>query len=556
MSIGNFFLVFNAMPSSNSGNRTAYLIKGLFISFLFLGLYHEGLKHMYAGWSKGDYSYCYIIPFVVLYLLWDKRDKLLKTPSAPSWKGLIAFIPGLALFWLGELGGEYFTLYLAAWITLVGIVWLHTGWQKMKIIRFALLMIPAMFPLPNFFHFRLSLQLKLLSSRFGVAMMQWYGLSAFRQGNVIDLGFTQLQVVDACNGIRYLFPLFFLGLLLAYHTRAALWKKAILVVSTIPLAVFTNSLRIALTGILYPYVGPAIVKGFFHDFAGWFIFMCSLGILIPEMWFLKRIFPDRYIQRMEDSKEKTGTDELTPNIGHSVGNKKLKKRSQAGPNHGHGWFGSFFWPPQFVVTMVLLAATWGISQGVEFREKNPINRSFASFPLEIGGWQGKRMTMNQQLLKELDLSDYLMADFIKPPNEIVNFYVAYYESQRKGQSIHSPATCLSGTGWIFREKGIRKIQVPGYGTMSVNRIYMERNGHRQITYYWFSMRGRIITNNYQLKFYNFWDALTKQRTDGALVRLITPLREGEDVVKGDQRLQEFMAAVLPVLDEYIPGRDA
>lgn len=126
---------------------------------------------------------------------------------------------GIAFFWLGELGGEYLTLYLSVWLVLVGLCWFHLGWQKLKIIAFPLVMALAMFPLPGFLYGKISVQLKLISSHLGVAMMQLSGMSAYREGNVIDLGFTQLQVVDACSGLRYLIPLIVLGVLLPTCSR-------------------------------------------------------------------------------------------------------------------------------------------------------------------------------------------------------------------------------------------------------------------------------------------------------------------------------------------------
>jgi exosortase len=110
-----------------------------------------------------------------------------------------------------------------------------------------------MFPPPNLVASNLSLQLKLLSSKIGVVLMQLMGMSAYREGNVIDLGFTRLQVVDACSGLRYLFPIIILGLILAYLFRGAWWKKVLLVLSTVPLVVLTNGLRIAATGFLFQF---------------------------------------------------------------------------------------------------------------------------------------------------------------------------------------------------------------------------------------------------------------------------------------------------------------
>ena len=171
---------------------------------------------------------------------------------------------------------------------------MHLGWQKLKIILFPLILILTMFPPPYFLNTRISLKLKLVSSQLGVGIMQFCGMSAYREGNVIDLGFTQLQVVDACSGLRYLFPLIVLGILLAYFYKAAFWKKAVLVISTVPISIVVNGIRIALVGMLYPIFGPKVAEGFFHDFAGWFIFMVSLGILLAEMWVLKKVHGSKF----------------------------------------------------------------------------------------------------------------------------------------------------------------------------------------------------------------------------------------------------------------------
>ncbi len=232
--------------------------KTAFYTLLLAGMYYSALKRLIThDWSMDDYSHCYLIPFVVFYLLWENRQQLVSTPSAPAWKGLIPFGLGILFFWLGELGGEFFTMYISFWLVIVGLCWLHLGWQKLKAMGFALLMILAMFPFPNVVNVRISLYLKLLSSQIGVSMLQVLGISAYREGNVIDLGFTQLQVVDACSGLRYLFPLLIMGILLAYFYRVALWKRIILVLSTIPLTIFINSLRIALIGIICTYWGVA-----------------------------------------------------------------------------------------------------------------------------------------------------------------------------------------------------------------------------------------------------------------------------------------------------------
>jgi len=207
-----------------------------------------------------------------------------------------------------------------------------------------------------------------------------------------------------------------------------------------------------------------------------------------------------------------------------------------------------------VVAVILLSATLALSQGVEFREKIPINKSFDAFPIQVGKWNGTRRSMEQKFVDALDLSDYVIVDYRDEPGRNVNFYVAYYESQRKGESIHSPASCLPGSGWVFNEAGKADIPVATENglLMPVNRAFMQKGDYKQLSYYWFPQRGRILTNAYQLKLYTFWDALTRQRTDGALARVITPVYGNENVEDADARLQAFVGDVVPVLNEFLP----
>ena len=522
---------------------TVNWIRGLFYGVLLVALYASSHTVMVKWWRNEDYNYCYLIPFVVLYLIWEKRERFLQTPSEPTWAGYVPLIFGLILFWLGELGGEYYTIYLSSWFVLLGLCWIHFGWHKLKIILFPIVLILTMFPPPNFIYFNLSLKLKLISSRLGVWALQAAGKTAYREGNIIDMGFTQLQVVDACNGLRYLFPLVVLAILVAYFSKAAWWKKVVVVLSAIPISIFINGLRIASVGLLYPIWGPQVAEGFFHDFSGWVIFMISLGILLVELWVLNRLFKSK----RKSLSAMTASTDSDPD--------PLKSGTPISPGCGSkdsGRPGLF--QLQFLLAIMLIGATAIVAQSVNFREAVPISRSFDQFPLKVGEWSGQVQTMERKFIKGLKFTDYIIANYRTDSSHAVNFYTAYYESQRKGESIHSPSSCLPGSGWEFRQAGrtIIALSHDASRSMSVNRAVIRNAGYRQLAYYWFPMRGRVLTNIWEMKWYNFWDALTRQRTDGALVRLITPISPNETIADADLRLQAFTRDLVPVLNDFLP----
>lgn len=208
--------------------------------------------------------------------------------------------------------------------------------------------------------------------------------------------------------------------------------------------------------------------------------------------------------------------------------------------------------PVFVAAMLVLISTFLLSRVVEFREKVPIKKSFAEFPMRIGEWTGERQEMEQKYIDALHFSEYIMVGYRNPKSQDIDFYVAYYENQRKGEGTHSPETCLPGGGWTFEQSGAASVVIDGNKRMRVNRAFMEKIGYRQLTYFWFPQRGRILTSLWQVKLSSFWDALTKQRTDGALVRIITPVYGNEDVKDAEARIKEFTSHIVPVLDGFLP----
>jgi exosortase D (VPLPA-CTERM-specific) len=518
--------------------RKAITLPILIGSLLFITLasimYQSTTAYLLLAWGSDDFTYSYFIPLVVGYLIWEKKSELALVSGRRSWIGLLPALLGVLFYWVGELGGEFTIMFISLWLLSVGALWTTFGWHKLRIIIFPVFLVLTMVPPPVVLYNGLTLNLKLISSQIGVIMLQLCGLTAYREGNVIDLGFTRLQVVDACSGLRYFFPLIILGILLAYFFKGALWKKIVIVLSTIPISIVTNSMRIASVGILYQFMGAAAAEGFFHDFSGWFIFMISLGILMLEIAVLKRILPDR-LQSNEQVSPRS--DENQP--GH------VEHTQYSGPFR--------FVSLQFIVILLLMGATAAGVQGVSERNKTAMKKPFSEFPEVVGSWTGKKQSLEKMYLDALELNDYLLVDYRNSRGEVVNSYVAYSDFQAKGKASHSPASCLPGSGWELKKP--EKIVVSdGAGrSLTINRAMMVMGNDRRLTYYWFNQRGRILTGLSQIKIYNVADSITLNRTDGALVRLITPLKESESPESADARLKDFFTQFNPTLSNFLPS---
>jgi exosortase D (VPLPA-CTERM-specific) len=405
------------------------------------------------------------------------------------------------------------------------------GLQGFRLVWAPVFLLIFMIPLPGFLYQGLSSQLQLISSQIGVAVIRLFDISVYLEGNVIDLGSYKLQVVEACSGLRYLFPLASLAFIAAYMFRGAFWKKAVIFLSSLPITVVMNSFRIGIIGVLVEHQGPSAAEGFLHYFEGWVIFMACMAILIGEMWWLSHVGRDR-----RPFAEAFNLD--LPSGGMAP--TRTSSPTRAKP----------FIAAAFVVIAVLPAVLL-----LDERTESPPDRAeFAAFPMNLEAWQGKRGQIEGIYLDVLKLDDYLMADYVNSRRELVNFYVAYYSSQRKGESAHSPRTCIPGGGWHIKEittKGIDGAIINGV-PLKVNRVIIQNGDNRQLVYYWFQQRGRNITNEYLVKWYIFWDALTRNRTDGALVRLAALAPSSRDLAEVDELLADFARAAAGPLRNYVP----
>ena len=155
----------------------------------------------------------------------------------------------------------------------------------------------------------------------------------------------------------------------------------------------------------------------------------------------------------------------------------------------------------------------------------------------------------------LKVDDYILADYNRPGGKPVNLYVAYYASQRTNESPHSPIVCLPGGGWSITLLE-RKTFNSGGAEFPYNRVIIQNGKSRDLVYYWFDERGRAVADEYLAKWYLLADAVLKNRTDGALIRLTTSISPDEPEADADQRLQSFMQVALPRMAEFLPSGTA
>ena len=200
-------------------------------------------------------------------------------------------ISAAPLYLLGRLATLRMLEGFAFWLALCGVALSLMGWRAFRIIAVPLLLLLLAIPLPPFFLQNLSAVLQHWSAELGVVVIRALGISVYLQGNVVDLGRYKLEVAEACSGLRYLFPLLTLGMLMAYLYHGAWWKRLLVALSSVPLTVLMNSLRIGTIGVMVDRWGPQLAEGLVHDVQGWAMFMLTGALMLALLAALHRLIP-------------------------------------------------------------------------------------------------------------------------------------------------------------------------------------------------------------------------------------------------------------------------
>jgi exosortase len=262
---------------------------GVLTALVFV-LYAPILEHLVVNWWQNpDYSHGFLVPVFSGYVLWRQRDRLSKIALNPSNLGLVVMLGAIGLLLLGSLGAELFTSRFSLLILIAGIVLFLAGWKMLKAVSFSLAFLILMIPIPVIIYNQITFPLQLFASRFATFWLQLANVPVLREGNIIILPNYQLEVVEACSGIRSLMTLITLAIAYGYLVESRRWVRWVLVFLMVPIAIVSNSLRIFGAGILTYHFGPGLAQGFFHEFSGWVIFVAALLLMFACHWILGKI---------------------------------------------------------------------------------------------------------------------------------------------------------------------------------------------------------------------------------------------------------------------------
>jgi exosortase D (VPLPA-CTERM-specific) len=500
--------------------------------------FSEALIALGAAWTLAEYSHGPLIPVLSgLMMLRQMRSHPPSTgPVTDRWPGLLTLFGALSLGALGKAAGipDIVAYALIVWIG--GMVLVSFGWREGLRYWPPVLHLVFMLPLPGLLYYKISTNLQFISSELGVVFVRLFGVEGSLDGNVITVAGHQLLVAEACSGLRYLFPILSFSYLFAVLYRGPLWHKAVLLLSAAPITIFMNSLRIGMIGVMVEHVGIDYAEGLSHLMEGWVVFIACVLILFLLAAVMLRFQANRMTLAQALDLDTSGLGEQFLRLGRVQPSAALIASVLAFGGAG------------------LLWSAWPRS------EPAPIVReSLLFFPFEFDDWRaGDPQRLDAAVATSLGADDYRLVTYRAPQTAApVELFIAWYADQSQG-GVHSPEVCLPGAGWEMVSIERRDLSPEDFDgrAFPVNRAVIQRDLDRMLVYYWFEQYGGRSAWDFAAKAALVSQGLRHRRTDGALIRLVTPLGAGEDPADADARILSLIRGIIEPLPRFVPNAAA
>lgn len=244
-------------------------------------------------WNREpDYSHGYLVIPLALGFLWARRNSFPGLASGVGWAGLVLIGASVGVRWVGA---RYYVSAIDGWSIMfwvAGVVWLFGGsrllWWSLPSIAFLWFLTPLPFRVERW----LSVPLQRVAVNLSCFVLRCFGQPAIAEGNTIVLGSQQLEVAQACSGLRIFVGIVALAFAYVIVVRRSWWERAILLAATVPVALIANSTRIVTTGLLYQVSSGETVRAFAHDASGWVMIVFAAGLLGLVLWYLGRLVPE------------------------------------------------------------------------------------------------------------------------------------------------------------------------------------------------------------------------------------------------------------------------
>ncbi len=507
-------------------------LQGTVVVFLYLLIYAPLFPELVRDWYEHEnYSYGFLIPFIFLYLLWRQREALRNLPGNASPWGALSLLSAVAIGLIGKVIGDSFTMRLSMILALGGLVHLLLGKRYFKVVLFPLAYLFLMIPPPYLIIKEVSYYLRFFDAVLATSALQAMGVPVFQDSYFLHLPNITLEVADVCSGISSVFVMFAIGTCYTYFLPIRPSSKVLVMMGAIFFTVLANLFRIVLISASVYYIDPAILRSVFHQFTGTFTFLVALVMLIALGEFLRR-----------RSSWTVPKPSLRQNNEASVDG--LKVPGQSGTPLR-------LITPSFLCALTILAFTFYLGNSLESRQAVALQKDLQALPTQFGPYFFTANGSWPDLYEDPNAESAASRIYGGPGKEQVELYIGYRSSQRAQKRLLSPKIHFS-KGWNYVSVDPAQIEIPGIEPIKANWMVTQKGDTMRLVLYWYQARGHSFAGEISNRFAEVKSLILSGRTEGAVVRIATPVLDHENLKQAKERIKDFSGYVYPRLVEILP----
>jgi EpsI family protein len=462
--------------------------------------------------------------------MWQRRKELQATPVSSSAWGALLIFPAIGLALVGKAIGDGFTERVGMVLCLSGLVWLLFGWQIFKRLSFPLGYLLLMIPLPYVIVNEVAFQLRIIDAAVAAPVLRLLGVPVYRDNYFLHLPNVTLEVADLCSGISSVFSLFALGGAYVFFTPMRPRLKLLAVLSTFPFAVIINLLRIILTAALSYYVSLSVLNMLIHELTGTITFFIALALFIVLCEFLQR----RFLVKAPDSAQ--------PRFGENEADGETRlvlpvaiKRS---------------WQPTLLGMALLIPAVY-LSVNTTAQTQKSLSNELSSVGTQLVGYQVDD-SMGAGFYKDPGADVELSKIYSAAQSAPVELYIGFKGKQQDDKRLKSPRLGFPyGWNYVWIEPA-RVASSNANMPINANWMLTQNGQHRVLVLYWFQVGEETFGGEFEKRLIQIRNALFLGRSDGAVVRLATPLTNSDKIDEAKNRLAGFAAELYPRLRGVLP----
>jgi EpsI family protein len=500
------------------------------VVFLYLFVFASLIPDLVTEWYEHEnFSYAFLVPLISLYLLWQDRDSLRTIPVIPTSWGAISLLAALLLSLTGKVSGDVFTMRVSMVLALGGLVHLFMGTRFFKAVLFPVGYLLLMIPPPYVIVKEVSYYLRMLDAFWAAELVQLFGVPVYRDAYFLHLPNITLEVADVCSGIASLFAMLALGIVYARTLPLGLGAKAVVLAGAVVFPLVANLLRIVFIAITVYYYGPFLLRAFFHQFSGTITFILALAMLLVLGEFMRRKYARGAADTSRALSEKT----------------RFQRARQGGENPSRTPSGS--WP--FVLTVGMFAGLLYLSGILASPKRVGLKSDLSDLAVPLENYVLAETSV-ADAYEDPNADTALSLSYIAPGNKQVELFVGYRSFQDGKSRLLSPKLNLA-QNWNFVWVRPERFAIPDSAPIEASWMLTQKGGKQRLVVYWYQARGRSFAGEISHRLDRFMSGLTRGRTDGAVVRIATPV-EDEKIENVKERLNDFVGLFYPRFARIMP----